>query len=64
VAALTECLAGEPDPVVRAHAAWGLGAIGTTEALEVLRARVSREHDESVLRELEAALHTGTRADG
>ena len=50
--ALVECLTSEPDPVVRAHAAWALGAIGTPEALQALRLRLAVESDESVLREI------------
>jgi epoxyqueuosine reductase len=55
-AALAECLTHEPDPVVRGHAAWALGAIGTREAMEAIRARLPDERDESVLGELQAAL--------
>jgi epoxyqueuosine reductase len=58
-AALAECLTREPDPVVRAHAAWALGAIGTQEALDALRARVPDERDEAVRKEMEAALSAG-----
>lgn len=56
VEALAQSMALEPDPVVRAHAAWALGAIGTPEALTTLHARLGEERDESVLREIEAAL--------
>ena len=61
-AALAECLTREADPVVRAHAAWALGAIGTQEAQDALRARLPDEGDEAVLRELEAALSAGPAA--
>jgi epoxyqueuosine reductase len=54
--ALAECLARDPDPVVRAHAAWGLGAIGTPETLDALRARALDERDEMVLEEIREAL--------
>jgi epoxyqueuosine reductase len=56
VEALAECLAQEPDPVVRSHAAWALGSIGTPEALGVLRARAAEERDEMVLNEMSAAI--------
>lgn len=54
--ALVTCLTMEPDPVVRAHAAWALGAIGTTEAQEALATRLAAERDASVREEIEAAL--------
>ena len=54
--ALAECLARDPDPVVRAHAAWGLGAIGTPAALDALRACLLEERDETVIAEIEASL--------
>jgi epoxyqueuosine reductase len=61
--ALVECLTREPDPVVRAHAAWGLGAIGTPEALHALRSHLGLERDEVVIREIEAALKKGSRVE-
>lgn len=57
--ALADSLAREPDPVVRAHAAWALGAIGTPEALDALRARAPVERDDVVLAEIAAALPEG-----
>jgi epoxyqueuosine reductase len=51
---LAACLAHEPDPVVRSHAAWALGSIGSPEALAVLRARAALERDETVLNEIAA----------
>ena len=54
--ALAERLASEPDPIVRAHVAWALGAIGTPVAMEALRARAIDERDDGVRREIEAAL--------
>jgi epoxyqueuosine reductase len=59
VSVLADCLTQEPDPVVRGHAAWALGAIGTQEALDALRARLPDEGDEAVLRELKTALAAG-----
>ncbi|HEX6314821.1 MAG TPA: tRNA epoxyqueuosine(34) reductase QueG [Gemmatimonadaceae bacterium] len=56
VDALIACLTMEPDPVVRAHAAWALGAIGTTQALQALGARLRAEQDNAVRTEIEATL--------
>lgn len=53
---LAQSLANEPDAIVRAHAAWGLGAIGTSVALDLLRTRLSIEEDPLVRAEIEAAL--------
>ena len=41
------------EPLVRGHAAWALGKIGSPEALAALRARSSLESDSSVLEELD-----------
>ena len=56
VEALAECLTSEPDPVVRAHAAWALGAIGTPEALAALHLRSMGEPDALVSAEIDAAV--------
>ena len=56
---LAECLTREPDPVVRAHAAWGLGAMATPIALDTLRSHLASERDDSVRAEIERALHVG-----
>jgi epoxyqueuosine reductase len=64
VAALAECLAQESDPVVRAHAAWGLGAIGTPEAEDALRARALEERETMVLNEIDDALGSSLEVRG
>lgn len=46
----------DPDPLVRAHAAWALGKVGGAEARTVLASRIAVETDESVKDELRAAL--------
>jgi epoxyqueuosine reductase len=46
----------DPEPLVRGHAAWALGEVGSAEALETLECRVASEDDPFVLSELEAAL--------
>jgi len=43
-------------PLVRAHAAWALGRVGSAEAIDALRDAGSREPSESVLAEIDRAL--------
>jgi epoxyqueuosine reductase len=43
-------------PLVRAHAAWALGRVGSAEAREALPSRASVETDALVLEELTAAV--------
>jgi len=45
----------EDEPLVRGHAAWALGRIGSAGALEPLRAREAVEPEHWVLDELRAA---------
>jgi epoxyqueuosine reductase len=56
VPALTKTLERDPDPLVRAHAAWALGQIGTGEAEATLRDARARETDLTVLEEVQAAI--------
>jgi epoxyqueuosine reductase len=46
----------DPEPLVRAHAAWALGRVGSAEGREALWSRLPVEADESVGGELDAAL--------
>jgi epoxyqueuosine reductase len=46
---------GHPDPVLRLHAAWALGAVGGRRAQAVLVASVPAEPDPEVLAEIGAA---------
>ena len=55
VPALNQALYHE-SPLVRSHAAWALGQIGTTEARAALDATQSKENDDEVLEEIHAAL--------
>ena len=45
----------DPDPLVRGHAAWALGSIGSSSAAGVLSAALETEADLFVRAELEAA---------
>jgi epoxyqueuosine reductase len=48
----------DDEPLVRGHAAWALGRIGSRDGLDSLRARVAVERDAWVLSELRAAIAT------
>lgn len=63
VPALAAALERDPEPVVRAHAAWALGQIDTAGARSVLAARVSVELDAVVREELRDALGQPRRAE-
>ncbi len=52
VPALAVALASDPHPMVRGHAAWALGRIGSPRALAVLAARAACECDEGVRAEI------------
>ena len=56
VPALRDLLVGDPSPLVRAHAAWALGAIGGAGAGNALRDAEAREADPTVREEIRAAL--------
>lgn len=49
---------GDPEALVRLHAAWGLGRIPGQESVKVLKARAGEEKDSGVLEEITAALAT------
>ncbi|GAC1299733.1 MAG: tRNA epoxyqueuosine(34) reductase QueG [Vulcanimicrobiaceae bacterium] len=55
VPALAVALATDPHPMVRGHAAWALGRIGSPRAFSALAGRAALERDEAVLEEIEAA---------
>jgi epoxyqueuosine reductase len=52
---LSEALA-DPDELIRAHAAWAVGRIGSTEAVDLLQRALAEERHPLVVTELEAAL--------
>ncbi len=56
VPVLEEALAGDPHPLVRGHAAWALGRIGSPRALAALRGRLETETDALALDEIQAAV--------
>ena len=56
VGPLTRVLRDDASPLVRGHAAWALGRIGTVDAVEALEAASLAERDSSALEEIAAAL--------
>jgi epoxyqueuosine reductase len=56
VPALAEALRDDPSPLVRGHAAWALGRIGSPRAHEALREAARSETDRAVLDEVTLAL--------
>ena len=56
VPALAQALAGDPDALVRAHAAWALGRIGGAQAEGALEEASGREADATVREEIAVAL--------
>lgn len=56
VPALVEALNGDPHPLVRGHAAWALGRIGSPAAIEALLLRAPLESDAGAGEEVAAAL--------
>lgn len=56
IPALAAALRSDPDPQVRAHAAWALGQIGGREARQVLDRAATSETDAEVKTELKLAL--------
>lgn len=56
VAVLIESLNTDPHPMVRGHAAWALGRIGSPRAFAALRAALEVETDPSVREEITCAL--------
>jgi len=61
VPALLRALADEEDTIVRGHAAWALGRIGTREARDGLAHRLTGERDAWVREEITLALAAGER---
>jgi len=56
VPVLVGCLLEDPSPLVRGHAAWALGEIGSPEAGEALGEALERENDGFCLQEIRDAL--------
>jgi epoxyqueuosine reductase len=56
VPALAAALQADPEPLVRAHAAWALGRFDRAAARQALREAVEAENDAQVLEEIQRAL--------
>ncbi len=56
IPALSEALETDPEPLVRSHAAWALGQIGTEPARQALQYSAGHEMDAVVLQEIEHSL--------
>ena len=56
IPALSRSLLNDPEPLVRAHAAWSLGQIGGKLAMEPLNQCADTEEDKLVSEEIQAAL--------
>lgn len=56
IPALAIALHNDPEPLVRAHAAWALGRFDQAEAREALRQAVESEDDAQVLEDIQHAL--------
>jgi epoxyqueuosine reductase len=64
VPALADALRGDPHPLVRGHAAWALGRIGSPRALAALAACSRSEPDALASDEIRAALLTHSQPAG
>ena len=53
---LARTMEHEPEPLVRSHAAWALGALGGLAAKRALERARKRETDSEVVSEIESAL--------
>jgi epoxyqueuosine reductase len=53
---LSQALHHDPEPLVRVHAAWALGQIGTDKARQILREASMAESSGEVLSEINSAL--------
>jgi epoxyqueuosine reductase len=62
VPALVRALRQDPEPLVRAHAAWALGRIGMREAASTLRDARAQETDPAVVPEIESAISALTQS--
>ncbi len=60
---LVRLLSDDPDPIVREHAAWALGRIGTPDALKALRDALGSESDERVRQEILLSLRERDASD-
>ncbi len=61
---LAEALAGDPEPLVRAHAAWALGRIGGRDAAAALDGALGRERDAAAAEEIRLAVEATRSVSG
>lgn len=64
VPALTRALFEDPEPLVRGHAAWALGRIGSVEARQGLEKAIANENDADVQEEIRLALEQSSVESG
>lgn len=58
------CALSDPEPLVRGHAAWALGQVGSPAAVSALEERSEIESDSSVTQEISRALSSPARQIG
>ena len=58
VSVLSRTMEHEPEPLIRLHAAWALGALGGAAAKRTLERARKRDADSEVTAEIESALET------
>lgn len=60
--ALKEALLNDPEPLVRRHAAWALGQVGSESATQALQHALQNETSQAVIAEIRTVLSQSSRA--